>query len=430
MPTPGVQKAKRRDSQENCKVEKTSGRISKLRDEEQPLVSHKNDKLGTLDSPNEKFQNFPKWSRTSRVPKVVVDKVVINADVVVRAEIENPESETEIERARKQENEYDPDGDVYLYWPVHAIKTWLDEWSKQKPMATWTIDSYDGQGSHEALQLNINEKHLQERPLAPKKFHKTRETLIIAEYVSDNIYKIPDDQREVGWYTLKTVALSVCGDYVLEETQQRPPSDPLGQGKQKSTQAKRRAKRMAHLSQELGRSTRPRSRRDSEEEGNHMSGDQDERVDRNDSAMMEPLRSDAEGKVDTTQNLEKPHKPRSRSDSADEINHVSGDQDEFVDRNGRAMRSPLGSDAERQVGETMDNCTTSEVGAIFSQWGCEGGRHTGCFFKGKNKQRSDNQKVRGEDSDEEPERLVCNMTGQNWEILFATYYNRSRVPCS
>ena len=109
-----------------------------------------------------------------------------------------------------------------------------------------------------------------------------------------------------------------------------------------------------------------------------------------------------------------------RHGSAEEPHHEPGDQETPVDRNGRASVNRREADVEqqvwREVGQKYKTKGWSTIEIAEEQ---EAARHLGCFLKGNRNPRGRKVMAHEDDeSDEEPEHLVCNMTGQRSEKVF------------
>ena len=68
-----------------------------------------------------------------------------------------------------------------IFWTMRAIKQWILEWFKQKPLQGWSIDSYDGYGSYAELAMEVTEQQWSEERFDPSMFHRMRTQMTTLE---------------------------------------------------------------------------------------------------------------------------------------------------------------------------------------------------------------------------------------------------------
>ena len=300
-----------------------------------------------------------------------------------------------------------PKGHSDTYWSTYAIRTWLEEWFRQHPMEAWIIDNYDGRDSYEELNLKISEKHHTEPPLNPKMFQRMRATLEVIEMEMDEIIEenngMMEKEREMEWHKMKIVALSVCNDYPPKQSQWGLPDHQM----------------IAEGYEEPKTLESPSS---SAEEINHVSQDQADPVVRKDHALTYPREAKANQRTrqhNGHRRMVKPHEVKSDGESMEKDNHKPEDQEDLVDQKGCEMLDPIGT--------TTTNRVWRDQGQSYHimGWSCqkpqEGlkvGKQLDCVSKGMAKRKSTSRYQEDEeDTEDEQEHMVCNMTGQGWESL-------------
>ena len=300
-----------------------------------------------------------------------------------------------------------PSGYSDRYWSTYAIKEWLREWFRQNPMKTWSIDNYDGEESYEELHLETNERHMKEPRLKAEIFHKLRSILTIIEAemdeVLDNIGSVGEDERKREWNNWNKVAISVCDEYIHAEVFE---SCEGYTPKQKQRVIIRNDSVLATQCQEKNHI---------QLEDDHVEEVRDDHVvlDHDANPKGEQVRFGALGKP-----LKRPHTRRRRRDNLEESAHASGDQEMFVDRNGREAEDPLGTEADPYVWKHQGQAYA--IGGWSKQRNIkeEADKHINCMLKGQHKARRQREYEPGGDSSgEENEQMACNVTGQNWESL-------------
>lgn len=133
-------------------------------------------------------------------------------------EVENLEIDIENPGIECEENDdmYDSEEGLDVYHSFDAVKMWLSEWFRQKPLKGWTLDNYDGRGSYEELHLEVDERHVIKQRLEPKLFQKMRATLVIIEGEMDEVRidyrQAPGKAKAKELHDLAKVALSIFDD--------------------------------------------------------------------------------------------------------------------------------------------------------------------------------------------------------------------------
>ena len=317
------------------------------------------------------------------------------------------------------DHEKDQKGDVQgdqwtqngeVYWSTYAIKEWLKRWFEQHPREAWTIDNYDGEDSYKELDLKLNRRHMKEPPLAPRVFHQMRAKMKVIEVEMDEIVdpdnKMPVEKRKTEWNKLREVALSICDDYMPGQSQWGMSDDQL-------------------IAKGYGEPQGLRSGSNSAEDTNHESDDQDDLVVREDLVMGNPRT--AETRQSVRQHAEypikdQPHTLRNGSCSAAEVRHVSGDQDDLVDCNDHARTPPRKTEMDQRMWRDQGQAYYADGWSANNNGKSKASGQLACFLKGQARRKQKLAKDEEDESEDEPEQMVCNMNGQEWERLPFSHY--------
>ena len=226
------------------------------------------------------------------------------------------------------------------------------------------MDNYDGPESYEELEMELSDVHNGEQPLEPRLFHQMRSKMVIVEAEMDEIldkeYPMTEKEKRTEWHRLKRVAISICDDYRPAECY-----EPIIE--------------------------------DHPATGYHRLG--------------------KDGMQHAGEDMRTPHLPKNRSYSAEELDHMSGDQDDLVDRNDCVTTTPLDAEGKRQVWKDHNPAYYIKGWSNNNDSKKEGiNNQVDCMFKGQgNRLKQTKCDYEGDGSEDDREQMACNMTGQSWE---------------
>lgn len=281
-------------------------------------------------------------------------------------------------------------------------------------MFPWSIDNYDGQDRYDELHLQTSGRHKIEPRMEPELFDRMRAMMVIIEGEMDEVLEEHQsthaEEKVKEWHKLKEVALSICDDYI-PDLEIHTANFDVQEGKHVAEVRDDHVVLNHGVSQNALKGRRVnKGGKDSGQRSRCSRSGKDDRV----YASLSPdIRQQFRREESTTISL------KNRRCSAEESHHEPGDQDVFVVRNGHVRVNPREADGKWQ------GWTKSIQEYKVKGWPIEevdenqrATKHIGCFTKGCSKfgrRRKVNQY--DEESGEDVEQMVCNMTGQRWEKL-------------